>query len=142
MAPPDLVRWTPPQRIRPIAVALLGPEGQLLAMEARDDVGARSFYRPLGGGIEFGERGEDALRRELREEISANLGRVTYVATIENLYEINGARGHEIVLVYDADCRSRDDYLRPRHLRGRYRGRTRSLDSDRGLALGRRMDRA
>ena len=103
MTPPDLARWTPPQRIRPIALALIRHDGRLLVMEGRDDGRARGFYRPLGGGIEFGERGEDALRRELREEIDAHVARVTYVATIENLYEIHGARGHEIVLLYDAE---------------------------------------
>jgi ADP-ribose pyrophosphatase YjhB (NUDIX family) len=79
-------------------------------MEGRNESLARTFYRPLGGGIELGERGEEAVRRELREEIGAELANVAYIATIENLYELDGQRGHEIVLVYSADLADRALY--------------------------------
>jgi ADP-ribose pyrophosphatase YjhB (NUDIX family) len=103
-------RWTPPRRIRPIAIALVKHAGRLLVMEGRDALPARTYYRPLGGGIELGERGEAALRRELREEINAELGAVAYAGTIENIYELEGNLGHEIVLVYTAELADRALY--------------------------------
>jgi ADP-ribose pyrophosphatase YjhB (NUDIX family) len=105
-----LAPWTPPQRIRPLAIALIRSGDRLLVMEGRDESLARTFYRPLGGGIEHGERGEEAVRRELREEIGAELANVAYITTIENLYELEGRRGHEIVLVYSADLADRTLY--------------------------------
>ena len=61
----------------------------------------RLYYRPLGGTIEFGERGEEAVRREFREEIAADLADVRYLGMLENIFTYDGRRGHEIVLVYD-----------------------------------------
>jgi ADP-ribose pyrophosphatase YjhB (NUDIX family) len=93
--------WTPPRRVRPIAIALIRDNERLLVSEGKS--GDRTYYRPLGGGIEFGERGEATVRRELLEEIGLELGTVRYVATIENLFELDGHPGHQIVLVYDAE---------------------------------------
>ncbi|HEY1817923.1 MAG TPA: NUDIX domain-containing protein [Kofleriaceae bacterium] len=104
--------WTPPQRIRALAIAIIREGDRLLVMEGRNESLARTFYRPLVGGIELGERGEEAVRRELREEIGAELTSVAYIATIENLYELEGQRGHEIVLVYSAELVDRALYER------------------------------
>ena len=62
---------------------------------------SRLYYRPLGGAIEFGERGEEAVRREFREEIASDLNDVRYLGMLENIYSIEGQRAHQIVLVYD-----------------------------------------
>jgi ADP-ribose pyrophosphatase YjhB (NUDIX family) len=106
------VPWTPPQRIRALAIAIIREGDRLLVMEGRDESLARTFYRPLGGGVEFGERAEAAVRRELREEIGAELTNVAYVAMIENLYELEGHPGHEIVFVYTAELADRALYER------------------------------
>jgi ADP-ribose pyrophosphatase YjhB (NUDIX family) len=89
-------------RIRAIAIAIIRRGGSLLVFEGQHDGGARPFYRPLGGGIEFGERGGDAIVRELREEIGADLHHVRYLGTLENIFTHDGRPGHEIVLVYEA----------------------------------------
>lgn len=67
-----------------------------------EDSGAE-FYRPLGGGIEFGETAEQALRREFAEEVAMPLGRVRLLGVLENRFELAGVPGHEIVFVFAAE---------------------------------------
>ena len=91
-----------PRRIRPVALCLFRQRGRLLVSTAYDRV-KRDFYcRPLGGGIEFGERGADAIVREIREELGAEIEEVRWLGTLERLFTVEGEPGHEIVLVYDA----------------------------------------
>ena len=88
-----------PERIRPIAICVCRDDQRILVTEFRTK--GRVYYRPIGGTIEFGERGEAAVRREFREEIAAELAELHYLGTLENIYTDEGRRGHEIVLVYD-----------------------------------------
>ena len=46
-------------------------DGALLLAFGHDHVKGQDFYRPLGGHIEFGERAEEAARREIMEELGA-----------------------------------------------------------------------
>ncbi len=58
-------------------------------------------YRPLGGGVEWGERTVEALVREIREELRVELLAPRLVTVLENLFTYCGVEGHEIVFVYD-----------------------------------------
>ena len=58
-------------RIRPIALCLFRHAGRILVGNAYDAVKQEHYCRPLGGGIEFGERGAEAIVREIREELGA-----------------------------------------------------------------------
>ena len=89
-------------RIRPIVLCVFSDGGRILVAEAHDSRKDQTFYRPIGGTIEFGERAADALRRELREEINAEITGLRYLGTLENIFTYEGRSGHEIVLVYDA----------------------------------------
>lgn len=88
-------------RIRPLAICVFLKNNRILVAEGYDPVKQQTFYRPLGGGIEFGEKSEDTVRRELMEEIGAEVGEVWYLGALENIFIFNGAPGHEIVQVYD-----------------------------------------
>ena len=61
----------------------------------------QTFYRPIGGGINFGERGADAVIREVREELDAEAVDVVYLGAFENIFAYEGKAGHEIILIYD-----------------------------------------
>jgi 8-oxo-dGTP pyrophosphatase MutT (NUDIX family) len=87
--------------IRPIAVCIFRHKDKILVFEGHDPQEDETFYRPLGGGIEFGERSADTVRRELREEISAEVRDLVYLGTLENIFTYDGEPGHEIVQVYD-----------------------------------------
>jgi 8-oxo-dGTP pyrophosphatase MutT (NUDIX family) len=87
------------EKIRPIAICVCRDEDRILVAEYQEK--GRRYYRPLGGRIEFGERGAETVVRELREEIGADLTEVRYLGLLENIYTVDGLRAHQIVLVYD-----------------------------------------
>jgi ADP-ribose pyrophosphatase YjhB (NUDIX family) len=89
-------------RPRPIALAVIRDRDRLLVFEVPDPIRGVTGYRPLGGSIEFGERGHDTVARELREEIGAELLEILYLGTLENIHQYLGRPGHEIVRVYEA----------------------------------------
>jgi ADP-ribose pyrophosphatase YjhB (NUDIX family) len=86
--------------IRATALALPLDGRRLLVETGTDDVKGERFYRLIGGGIEFGETGEEAIRRELREELDAEVAEVEYLETIENIFVYRGKRGHELCRIY------------------------------------------
>lgn len=88
-------------RIRPLAICLFRHEGMILAARGYDAVKQESFYRPLGGGIEFGETSRQTIEREIAEELGAQVTELEYCFTLENIFIFNGEPGHEIIQVYD-----------------------------------------
>ena len=98
------------EKIRALAICVCRDGERILAAEYHDSRKGQTFYRPLGGTIEFGERGEEAVRREYREEIGAELLEVKYLGMLENIYVYEGMRGHEIVLVYEGRLAQRSLY--------------------------------
>lgn len=89
--------------IRPIALGLIRRRDQILVFEGRDDVKGETYYRPLGGGVEFGERSEDALVREFQEELDADILVKERLGVLENVFAWRGNPGHEIAFVYEAE---------------------------------------
>ena len=88
-------------QIRPLAICVFRNKDRILVFEGYDPIKKQSFYRPLGGGIEFGEYGEEAVRREIMEELHTEIKDLSYLGMLENVFVFNGAPGHEIVMVYD-----------------------------------------
>ena len=99
------------QRIRLIAICVCLHTDRILVAEYPEQ--GRFFYRPLGGTIEFGERGEAAVRREFREEIGTDLTEVRYLGMLENIYNYKEELGHEIVLAYDGRLVDENLYDQP-----------------------------
>ncbi|MBW4578450.1 MAG: NUDIX hydrolase [Tildeniella nuda ZEHNDER 1965/U140] len=89
--------------IRAIALGLIQNRSRLFVSEGFDPVKQDSFYRALGGGIEFGETSLEALKREFREELQAELTNICYLGCLENLFTFNGKPGHELVQLYSCD---------------------------------------
>jgi 8-oxo-dGTP pyrophosphatase MutT (NUDIX family) len=90
-------------RIRCIAICIVEYQDQWLVLEGKDPVSKTYFYRPLGGGIELGETGEQTVQREFLEETGHRLGPPVYRETLENIFIYKGRTCHELVRVYQAD---------------------------------------
>ena len=88
-------------KIRVIAICLFTRAGKILVLEGHDPIKGQTFYRPLGGGIEFGELAQQTVVRELQEEIGAAVKDVHYLFTLENIFVYRGDPHHEVVFVYD-----------------------------------------
>lgn len=97
-------------RIRPISICLFRRGDRILVSEAFDSSEGVYFCRPLGGGIEFGEHSRDAVVRETREEVGAEVEKLELLGVLENVFTYEGARGHEIVFVYDGEFKDRRAY--------------------------------
>jgi len=100
-------------RIRPVALCLFQHKGRILVSRAYDAVKQDFYCRPLGGGIEFGKRGVETIAREIREELGAEIEKIRWLGTLENLFTGEGKAGHEIVLVFDAGFIDRSLYDQP-----------------------------
>jgi 8-oxo-dGTP pyrophosphatase MutT (NUDIX family) len=95
------------KRIRPLAICVFRHHDRILVAEGYDSVKDKYFYRPLGGGIEFGEPSVETICRELMEELNVEVDResLKYLGAVENIFYFNGIPGHEIVLIYDGDLK-------------------------------------
>ena len=90
-------------QIRPIAIAIIRNEGRVLVSPGYDEVKDQHFYRLLGGGIDFGETAIDALHREFKEELEAEIINCKLLNVRENIFIYNGEPYHEVCFIYEAD---------------------------------------
>jgi 8-oxo-dGTP pyrophosphatase MutT (NUDIX family) len=90
-------------KIRVIALGLIINQDLIFLSEGYDKVKKQTFYRALGGGVKFGESSLEALKREFKEEINAEITNIIYLGTIENVFTYNGEKGHEIIQLYQCD---------------------------------------
>ena len=88
-------------QIRSVSLCVFLNDNRILVFEGYDKVKDETFYRPLGGGIEFGETAEETVRRELMEEIQAEVEDVHFLGALENIFTFNGDSYHEIVMIHD-----------------------------------------
>ena len=62
-----------------------------------------NHYALIGGRIELGEDSETTIKRELKEELGKDVQITDYVTTVENFFESNGKKFHELFCVYKAE---------------------------------------
>ena len=96
-------------RIRPVALAVIRDGSRLLVRRYMAPNGDR-YYRPLGGAIEFGERAAQAVKREILEEIEAEIEQVRHLATLESIFERDGQPAHQIDFLFEAQFADRANY--------------------------------
>jgi 8-oxo-dGTP pyrophosphatase MutT (NUDIX family) len=99
-----------PNQIRVLALGLIRDGDRTFLAEGYDSLKQQTFYRALGGGVDFGESSYDALQREFQEEIQAELTNIQYLGCLENIFTYNGQPCHEILQVYQCDFVDRTFY--------------------------------
>lgn len=62
-----------------------------------------------GGRIEIGENSENTVKREIKEELGKDVEVIRYVATIENFFEMNESKYHEIFFLYKIEFTDEED---------------------------------
>ena len=80
-------------RIRPLALGIFRCADKIFVARGYDKSIAQTFYRPIGGKIEFGERGGEALIREVQEEICQQITRPVYLGALENIFSLRRQKG-------------------------------------------------
>lgn len=107
----DYYRGVLGQKIRSLALALIRNErGQFLFLRGQDKSKGETFYRPLGGGIEFYESGLMAVEREIMEELNQKVAVSPLIASFENIFTYEGQQGHEIIMLYPAEFQDTTAY--------------------------------
>lgn len=96
------------KEIRPIVLGIVKKENKVLVSEGYDKVKKEVFYRSVGGGIEFLEKSEDALKREFKEELNIDINVGKFLGISENIFTYNGKNAHELILLYDAYIKDAD----------------------------------
>jgi 8-oxo-dGTP pyrophosphatase MutT (NUDIX family) len=89
--------------IRVLALGLIRNGDRVFISEGYDPAKQQTFYRAMGGGVDFGETSLVALKREFQEEIQAELTNIRYLGCLENIFTYNGQPGHEIIQLYECD---------------------------------------
>jgi ADP-ribose pyrophosphatase YjhB (NUDIX family) len=92
----------------------VSPDGRFLASPGYDSVKQQGYLRLLGGHVEFGERSDAALIREIHEEIEADCRIISLLEVVENSFVHEGEPGQEVVFLYAAELTDPDFYTRER----------------------------
>jgi ADP-ribose pyrophosphatase YjhB (NUDIX family) len=100
------------ENIKIVALSLIKDnKNRFLFDEMHDAYKNLSFLRPVGGKIEFGETSRQAIKREIKEEIGADIESVILLGNFENIFNFNSKPMHEIVYLYEAILKDKSLYL-------------------------------
>ena len=69
----------------------------------------KDHYCLPGGRIEIGESSEQTIIREIYEELGKEIEITGYLATIENFFEMEGKKYHEIFFIHRIEFRKEED---------------------------------
>jgi len=76
--------------IMPISICVFLSKNKILATEGFDEITKIKYFRPIGGGIEFGKTSQEALIMEIKKELNAEIKLKKLLGTIENIFIYQG----------------------------------------------------
>ncbi len=71
------------------AFGLAVHQDRLLVQEYHTE--GETYYRPLGGSIEFGEKSAHTVIREFKEKLHTEIEIINYLGCLENVFHLDGA---------------------------------------------------
>ena len=92
------------KNIEIISRGFIVKDGEVLLCKLKAN---KNYFFP-GGHQEYGESAEEALRREIKEEIGESLGGVTFWGICENTFLGPKGECQEINLVFEADMKEKE----------------------------------
>ena len=70
---------------------------------------SKDHYALIGGRVKIGEDSETTVKREIEEELGKKVKTTGYISTIENFFEEEGQKYHEILFVNKAEFINEED---------------------------------
>jgi len=89
-----------------VAGIVVNQRDEVLLVRRACDPGRGMLELP-GGFVDAGEAAEEALRRELKEELDISVGRLTYLTSLPNMYLFQGVIIPVADIVYVCEVASR-----------------------------------
>lgn len=72
-----------------VAAILVGPDDRVLFIRRAEEP-AKGLLAVPGGFVDLGETAEEAIRREIKEEVNLEVGRLEYLISAVNQYDFRG----------------------------------------------------
>lgn len=96
--------------IRTVSLCVIRRGEELLLEEFFDEDVGITYYRPIGGTVEYGESSKITVIREVKEEIDADISEPILIGVIENIFNYQDQIGHENDFIYEAELMNRSLY--------------------------------
>lgn len=96
--------------IRTVSLCVIRRGEEILLEEFFDKTGNLTYYRPIGGTVEYGEPSKTTVIREVKEEIDADISEPKLIGIIENIFNYQNQIGHENDFIYEAELMNKSLY--------------------------------
>ena len=90
------------------ALLVIGYKDKLLLNKGYDNVKKETFFRFVGGSLNFGEKADEAMRREIKEELNSEIENLQFLTVVENIFTYEGEKEHEITFLYKGDLSNKN----------------------------------
>lgn len=67
------------------------------------------YYALIGGRVKIRESSDKSVKREIKEELGKEVEIKEYMASVENFFELDNKKFHEILFVYRAEFKNDED---------------------------------
>jgi len=92
--------------------AIICQQNKILVCQNKE----KGYYFFPGGHLNLGESIKEALFREIKEELNIIVKKIKFIGLVDNIYEEDGQKHHEINLVFEVkvdkiSTKSKEDHI-------------------------------